>query len=434
MTGLVDVAYTLLLGWMRALVNWFWSIYSGTGSSGITQWFLSNWKFWLVLLIAGGLVLDWLMWIVRWRPYRLLFGRVKTEPDIAPEESWDEGEGYYAQEAAIDSPQWTDLTLSTLSEIDPNWAGDVDMEAVDTDMDGYYSEGYEEPVPAETEASADEGYWEDAPDGDEMVYDDTEGDYDGPYSEEQSHTQPAQDTAYYYDYIASPQQVNAHPASVPHSYLLGDDEPEEEITSTQAPEPRKPANGPGFDSNEGMRAINKTENEDDLSDGAPQMYGRPGIWPGSFSYESARQSFAEETPQDTTASNDGRNGTKRRRRRLRGNTSVLPEDSFVSMDAFGFDEEDAEQPAETVTPPEEARPSRLVSPVAAPPPVQEQGRRKGLRTVTGKPANRRGFMRFTSAQEEPIAGLPPLDLTDPFMPAARPDNPDFTPDEGEEYE
>jgi hypothetical protein len=156
------MAYTVLLGWMRAVVDWVWAMVSGTGASGLWQWFLSQWRIWLVILIVGGLVMDWLMWVVRWRPYRLLLGHGRHPAKAGhAAESWDSGMGYYAPETAVDGDnppaQWTDMTLRTLSEIDPDWAGDVviDEEAPLLYEDtGPYFPDLQEEIIAETDKNA----------------------------------------------------------------------------------------------------------------------------------------------------------------------------------------------------------------------------------------------------------------------------------------
>ena len=82
--------------------------------------------------------------------------------------AWGAGTGFYSSET--DHPEWTDMTLRTLSEIDPDWAGHVvmDEEAAAEPPhapDGYYDEAYEEPAaPARQEARPESGYWEETQD------------------------------------------------------------------------------------------------------------------------------------------------------------------------------------------------------------------------------------------------------------------------------
>ena len=74
MSELGITVYSVLLVWMRAVNDWFWSVLSG-GGHGLYTLVLSHWKTWLVVLVAAGLIADWLVWMVRWRPLRLIFGK-----------------------------------------------------------------------------------------------------------------------------------------------------------------------------------------------------------------------------------------------------------------------------------------------------------------------------------------------------------------------
>jgi len=61
-----------MLSWMRWLTGWFWNIVnSDSTGGGFLVWFSDNWKSLTVFLIVVGLVVDWLVWLFRWRPYWL---------------------------------------------------------------------------------------------------------------------------------------------------------------------------------------------------------------------------------------------------------------------------------------------------------------------------------------------------------------------------
>ncbi len=61
-----------MLSWMRWLTSWFWNIVNaGSTGGGFLAWFSANWKSLTVFLIVVGLVVDWLVWLFRWRPYWL---------------------------------------------------------------------------------------------------------------------------------------------------------------------------------------------------------------------------------------------------------------------------------------------------------------------------------------------------------------------------
>ena len=61
-----------MLSWMRWLTSWFWNIVNSGGTSGgFLRWFSDNWLSLAVFLIVAGVIVDWLVWMIRWRPYWL---------------------------------------------------------------------------------------------------------------------------------------------------------------------------------------------------------------------------------------------------------------------------------------------------------------------------------------------------------------------------
>ena len=434
----------LLLGWMRAVVDWLWSLASGGGGGGLLEWFLSNWKVWLAVLVITGLVVDWLMWMMRWRPYRLLFGRLRYAPAAgsAPAETWDNGVGFYEPETAVDADpvEWTDLTLSTLSEIDPDWAGGVVIEkepppAFVAPEENYYSEAYEEPPEALDAFEATSGYWDETPDEREEP-----AGFPGATPEPEMETEAAPDAV-------SPYAPTEYPADG----LYGEEteeaaweaEPLPEMSDGDAPGDSAFSDG-AFFGDETPKAPDVLP--DELEQTSPQYFGRPGLWPGMrfpFSRKAKEPSPAEaeaspfgaessDTPQpEDFAPDASQDGTAARRRRRRLHESAS--EPWQSKTPPSTREVPFSPSQPLFDPWADTRPSRVVQPPAEP--IPQPGKQKEpLRTVTGKPAKRRGLMRFTSAEEEPIAGLPPMDLTDPFLPAVRPNSPDFEPDEGEEFD
>lgn len=513
MTDLVELAYTLLLGWMRTLVDWFWSIFSGTGNTSGWNWFLSNWKIWLAFLLIGGLVVDWLMWVVRWRPYRLLTSRLRPGKSNTAEQSgedWDSGVGYYAMETASDSEpmDWKETTFATLSEIDPGWAGDVRMEAYENDAyedepyedepyedDMYQDEAYQDAAyqdDAYAQPSAAEqpesGYWADSPDAyesyPETEPETTEAEY--PYknlyrpagqiapsagavyaeAEEDGYTEegfyPDSDEEDGREEAAAPRASERFDPFAPYDAYAPDEVPPQYTKKEPAVTPRE--------------------------DTGPVLYGRPGYWPG-MQYPTPGGTPAESAPEeaytpapqpeaydplfnpDTPQTADS---PRRRRRRLREQTlddlprvSTPEAEEAEPMDDAPLPEwleaPQSETPAyRNPQPPKrkrrtisgyvnqrdefaDTRPSRVVQP-SEPPPMPPEPRKisrgekikrrmrgDNVKTVTGKPAKPRGLRRFTSLQDDAISGLPPLDLTNPFMPVVHPDDIDFAPDEGQEF-
>ena len=135
MSNLGKTIYSVLLVWMRAVNDWIWSLMNGGGES-LYKLVLAHWKTWLIVLVTAGMIVDWLVWMVRWRPLRLIFGKRVDVPEEQDEPGWeDEDEPYYRSDDDMDlnsdvaRADWTDTTLRTISEIDPDWAENLSLDA-----------------------------------------------------------------------------------------------------------------------------------------------------------------------------------------------------------------------------------------------------------------------------------------------------------------
>lgn len=67
----VESFIELMLSWMRWLTNRFWGLLRGGVPGGFLAWFSDNWLNLAASLIIAGLIADWLVWMLRWRPYWL---------------------------------------------------------------------------------------------------------------------------------------------------------------------------------------------------------------------------------------------------------------------------------------------------------------------------------------------------------------------------
>lgn len=120
MNGLANAILTLLLGWLRVIINRFWSLLnSETGTSFYT--FLSkNWLIVLIVLVGGGFLVDRIIYFIRWRPYRVWFGRKqkvpKSEPEYTEAESPYQIEGY-PQQMPAEEPVYT----RPVQQQEPRW-------------------------------------------------------------------------------------------------------------------------------------------------------------------------------------------------------------------------------------------------------------------------------------------------------------------------
>ena len=65
-----DSLFTVLMSWVRALVNAIWAIFSSDNTT-VLEFLGKNWMAIALVIIAGGLVIDWIIWLLRWQPYHL---------------------------------------------------------------------------------------------------------------------------------------------------------------------------------------------------------------------------------------------------------------------------------------------------------------------------------------------------------------------------
>lgn len=90
MGTLADSLFTVLMGWVRALVSALWSLFSSDDMT-ILEFLGRNWMMIAVVMIAAGLVIDWIIWLLRWQPYHLWAQRARRILRIEePEEEEEE--------------------------------------------------------------------------------------------------------------------------------------------------------------------------------------------------------------------------------------------------------------------------------------------------------------------------------------------------------
>ena len=63
-----------MLGWLKAFAVWVLKLFNLGGEGGSPlEWLAKNWLQLLVIIAVAGLIVDWLIWMVRWRPYWVWF-------------------------------------------------------------------------------------------------------------------------------------------------------------------------------------------------------------------------------------------------------------------------------------------------------------------------------------------------------------------------
>ena len=69
MNGFANAILTLLLSWMRVLINDLWRLLSSEDAGILYRFLAANWKLVVLILCAGGFVIDRIVYLIRWRPY-----------------------------------------------------------------------------------------------------------------------------------------------------------------------------------------------------------------------------------------------------------------------------------------------------------------------------------------------------------------------------
>ena len=90
MGTLTDSLFTVLMSWVRGLVNALWALFSSDHTTTL-ELLGKHWLLIAAVLIAAGLVIDWIIWLLRWQPYHLWAQRARRllhieEPEDEEEE------------------------------------------------------------------------------------------------------------------------------------------------------------------------------------------------------------------------------------------------------------------------------------------------------------------------------------------------------------
>ena len=80
-----DSLFNVLMSWVRALVSALWALFSGDGTTAL-EFLSKNWMAIAAVIIVCGLVIDWMVWLIRWQPYHLWARKLRKmlrldEPD-----------------------------------------------------------------------------------------------------------------------------------------------------------------------------------------------------------------------------------------------------------------------------------------------------------------------------------------------------------------
>lgn len=79
-SGYSNAIVGTMLGWLKGLANWVLRLFNLAGSAGGSPllWLSRNWLKLLVFFLVLGVVLDRLIWLIRWRPYWVWFKKERV--------------------------------------------------------------------------------------------------------------------------------------------------------------------------------------------------------------------------------------------------------------------------------------------------------------------------------------------------------------------
>lgn len=79
-SGYSNAIVDLMLGWLKGLANWVLRLFNLAGNTRVSPllWLSQNWLKLLIFFLVLGVVLDRLVWLIRWRPYWVWFRKERV--------------------------------------------------------------------------------------------------------------------------------------------------------------------------------------------------------------------------------------------------------------------------------------------------------------------------------------------------------------------
>lgn len=71
MGDFANTLFSVLLGWIRTAAEWLWSVTGSQSNGGMIGWIGENWLTLIVIVCAAGLLMDFFVHMLRWKPYKV---------------------------------------------------------------------------------------------------------------------------------------------------------------------------------------------------------------------------------------------------------------------------------------------------------------------------------------------------------------------------
>lgn len=90
MGSFANTLFSVLFGWLRSAVQWLWNCISQPGENSALAWIGENWMKLALGLCVGGMMIDLIVYLLRWQPYKVwgsFWRRVTGKGSHASEDS-----------------------------------------------------------------------------------------------------------------------------------------------------------------------------------------------------------------------------------------------------------------------------------------------------------------------------------------------------------
>lgn len=95
-TGYANAIVNAMLGWLKGLASWVLRLFNLSGGFSPLKFLADNWLKLLIVLLVVGVVMDLLVWLIRWRPHWVWFRKKRVIIN---------DKNFFADEKYIDSPE-----------------------------------------------------------------------------------------------------------------------------------------------------------------------------------------------------------------------------------------------------------------------------------------------------------------------------------------
>lgn len=77
--------FSMLLGWVQTAAAWVWGLITNADTSAWLRWLVDHWLTLTLALCIGGLMVDFIVYLIRWQPYRMWGRFLKRKEEQAAE-------------------------------------------------------------------------------------------------------------------------------------------------------------------------------------------------------------------------------------------------------------------------------------------------------------------------------------------------------------